>query len=187
MSKLWDIVKTVGSTVLSEAVPFGGVIVSAINAVAPDHLKLPENATGKQAQAVINQLTPEQQKGLVDMQFKFDITELKETNHTLRTMIESDAKNPHSTRPFIAKWSFITIAFCCVVLVITWAYGVWADKQDIVKAVNDSYMFVLSVTAPLATLLYAYFGILKQEHKNRLDAVNGFEGGGIVSKFLNRK
>jgi len=50
---------------------------------------------------------------------------------------------------------------------------------------------VLAVMAPLVTLLYAYFGVLKSEHKNKLDAAAGSAPApagiaGILSAVLKR-
>jgi hypothetical protein len=189
--KLWDIAKTVGSAALQVALPgTGSLIVGAVNELLPDDKKLPSGATGNDIAQAIGSLPPEQQASVMEKEFDVDITQIKESNSTVRVMLESDAKNPHSTRPYIAKHSFHTVAFVIVVTVSVWAYGVGIKDDGLVKAVMDGWPFVLAVIGPLVTLLWAYFGVLKQEHKNRLDAANGSSTpsglAGIISSVLRR-
>jgi hypothetical protein len=99
-------------------------------------------------------------------------------------MLEHDAKNPHSTRPYIAKHSFHTISFVIVITVSVWAYGVFTKQAELIKAVMDGWPFVLAVIGPLVSLLWAYFGILKQESKNKLDAANGVTTQGPLSAIF---
>ncbi len=172
--KLWDIVKTVGSAALQVALPgTGSLIVGAVNELLPDDKKLPEGATGDQAMTAIAGLPPEQQTSVMEKELDVTIEDIKQSHNTVRVMLESDAKNPHSTRPYIAKGSFHVVAFTTIVTISVWAYGVFVQNEGIVSAVMGGWQFVLAVTGPLVTLLWAYFGILKKEHKNKLDAANG--------------
>ena len=54
----------------------------------------------------------------------------------------------------------------------------------------EGWQFILAMIAPLVTLLWAYFGVLKTEHKNKLDAANGMSNpsgiAGILSTMLKR-
>lgn len=189
--KLWDIVKTVGSTALQVALPgTGSLIVGAVNELLPDDKKLPASASGNDISQAIGSLPPGQQASVMEKEFDVDITQIKESNSTVRTMLESDAKNPHSTRPYIAKGSFHVVAFAVIVAISVWAYGVFTDNSELVKSVMDGWQFVLAVIGPLVTLLWAYFGVLKQEHKNRLDAASGSSTpsglAGIISSIMRR-
>ena len=125
-------------------------------------------------------MPPADRAQLMERQFEVDITQIKETHSTVRTMLESDAKNPHSTRPFIALGSFWVVAFAVVITISVWAYGVFEGDEKMVKAVVDGWQFILAVIGPLVSLLWAYFGILKTEHKNRLNAAGGAPTGGLV-------
>jgi len=187
----WDIVKAVGSGVISSVVPGGGAILKIINSFLPDEKKLPYNATGNDVGAAIHALPPEAQASLMKKQFDVDITEIKESHSTVRTMLESDAKNPHSTRPYIAKGAFLVVAFSIIVIISLWAVSVFNNDVSTVKAVVDGWPFVLAVMTPFVTLLYAYFGVLKHEHKNRLIAAGGATPApsglaGILSAVLKR-
>mgnify|MGYP001139236814 FL=1 len=171
--KLMDILKTVGGGLISTMVPGGPAIVSMLNEVLPGDKQLPETATGAQAQAAISKLPPTEQAAVMSKEYDVDITQIKQSNETLRTMLESDAANPQSTRPYIAKHSFHVLALVTLTVIAAWAYGVFTAKAEIVKAVMGGWPFVLAVVAPFVALLRAYFGMLKAEHKNKLDAAAG--------------
>ncbi len=190
--KLWDIVKTVGSAALQVALPgTGSLIVGAVNELLPEDKKLLAGATGDDVNNAIASLPPEQQASVMEKEFDVSITQIKESNSTVRVMLESDAKNPHSTRPYIAKGSFHVVAFVVIVTISVWAYGVFIRDDDLVKTVMGGWQFVLAVIGPLVTLLWAYFGVLKQEHKNKLDAANGSSTpagiAGILSSIIKRR
>ena len=171
--KLWEIVKTVGTGIISTMVPGGPLIVGAINEFLPDDKKLPDNATGQQAQDAISTIPAADRAALMDKQFDVEITQIKESHSTVRMMLESDAQNPQTTRPYIAKQAFHVIAFSIIATTAMWAYAVLTDNVDMVKAIMDGWPFIVGVNGTLATLLLSYFGVLKQEHKQKLDAANG--------------
>jgi len=171
--KLWDIVKSVGSAVISTAVPGGPLLLSAVNAMLPDDKKLPPTATGSELEQTIQSLPPERRTELMDHEFEIDLTQIKESNSTLRAMLEADFKTPQSTRPRIALGSFRVVAASILLIVSVWAIGALTGNDKLVKVVTDGWPFILAVIAPLVTLLHAYFGVLKREHQNRLTAANG--------------
>ncbi len=190
--KLWDIVKTVGSAALQVALPgTGSLIVNTVNDLLPDDKKLPTGATGDDINSAIANLPTEKQAALMAKEFDVEITQIKEGNSTVRVMLENDAKNPHSTRPYIAKGSFHVVAFTIIVVVSVWAYGVLRGDEVLVTAVMGGWQFILATVGPLVTLLWAYFGVLKQEHKNKLDAANGASTptgiAGILSSIIKRR
>jgi len=184
-----DIVKTVGSGILA-AVPGGPLVLGAVNAFLPDDEKLPDTATANQVNSAMARLTPDQQAQIMTKEFEVDITQIKESYSTVRVMLESDAKNPHSTRPYIVKHSFHLVAIISLIVIIMWAYGVGTDNDVLVTAVMDGWPFVVAIISPFVVLLKAYFGILKQEHKNKLQAAGGITPepikgiAGIISNFL---
>ncbi|AAQ96494.1 hypothetical protein [Vibrio phage VP16T] len=181
MTNVWDIVKAVGSAVISEAVPGGGLVLDAINYFLDDDKKLPLTATGAQAQAAIKALSPEQQSALLAKQLDVKIEDIRQSHDTLRTMLDADKDNPQTTRPWIAKWAFVfTALFSGVVgAVVIGAYAYAVGKQDVelVKAIMDGWPFVLAVltavTGTFSLLLRAYFGMLSKEHECRVGAATG--------------
>ncbi|MBW1725993.1 MAG: hypothetical protein JRJ62_00145 [Deltaproteobacteria bacterium] len=189
--KIWDIVRNVGSGIIREVVPGGGLLVNAINEFLPDDKKLPSTATGNDINEAVVNLPPEQRVRVLEKEFDVDITQIKESNATVRAMLESDARNPQSTRPYIAKGAFNIVAFVVVVAVSAWSYGVFTGDTDMVDTVVNGWQFILAAIAPLVTLLWAYFGVLKTEQKNKLDAANGVSTqsvvSGILSAIVNRR
>lgn len=188
--KLWDIVKTVGSAALQVALPgTGSLIVGAVNELLPDDKKLPAGATGDDLNNAIASLPPEKQAHIMEKEFDVDITQIQESNATVRAMLAADTKTPHTTRPYIAKGAFHVVAFVTIVVISLWAYGAAVKDEALVTAIMGGWQFVLAVIGPLVTLLWAYFGILKQEQRNRLNAATGSTTGGlsgIISNILKR-
>lgn len=174
MTNLWDIVKTVGSTALQVALPgTGSLIVNAVNEFLPDNSKLPATATGSDTVTAIAQLSPEAQAEVMTKQFDVDIELIRQQYTTIQTMLTADATTPQTTRPYIAKQSFHVIAFCCVIAITVWTIGIFVKDTAMVTAVVNGWPFLLSVIAPLTVLLHAYFGVLRKEQQNKLNAANG--------------
>jgi hypothetical protein len=188
---LWSIVKTVGTGLISTMVPGGPLIVAGINAVLPADQQLPANATGQQAMDAIESLPPAEQAAVKKKQYDVEITQIKESHDTVRTMLTADATMPQSTRPYIAKGSFHVVAFVCVMTVSLWAYGILKADTKMVTTIVNGWPFLLAAIGPLVVLLHAYFGVLKTEQKNKLDAANGHSSpaglAGILSAFMGKK
>lgn len=171
---LWDIVKTVGSGLVSTMVPGGALIVGAVNAMLPDDQKLPEHATGIQVQTAVASMSSEDQASIMIQQFDVKKTDIKERHASNRAMLEAEAISPHTTRPYIAKHAFHVIAIVVLVVVGFWGYGIYkSPEEDIVLQVTSGWPFILSVIGPFVILLHAYFGVLKQEQRQKLEAANG--------------
>ena len=190
MSKIWDILKKVGSSVIENVVPGGSLVIDAVNAFLPDDSKLPATATGLQAYSAVMSLPAEQQAEVFNKQLDVDLTFIKESSATMQAMLTADATNPQSTRAKIAWWAFVfTAVFSGIVgAVIVWAYGFAIYKQDadLVKQVVDGWPFVLAiltaVTGTFSLLLRAYFGILQKEHEQKVAGATGnFKPGAIES------
>lgn len=189
---LWEIVKSVGATALNVALPgAGSAVLSVVNAVLGDDGKLPDDATGHDIDNALHKLPPEVRAKVMSKKFDVDITQIKESYSANKNMITEDAKSTHTTRPYIAKGSFQVVAFTIVTTVSTWTYGVIQENDSLVQTVMNGWPFILAVMGPLVILLHAYFGVLKQEHKNRLDAATGNKStgviGGILSKLIGGK
>lgn len=190
MSSLWDVVKTVGSQVIANVVPGGSMLMGVVNELLPDDKKLPAGATGDDVQTAINSLPAADRARIMEKEIDVDLTTIRESHSTLRTALEMDAANPHSTRPYIAKHSFHVIAFTTVVTISLWAYGIYKADTAMVDSIVDGWPFLLAAIGPLVVLLHAYFGVLKQEQKNKLDAAGGKSGpsgiAGIISAVLKK-
>lgn len=187
--KLWDIVKTVGSSVISNAVPGGSLIVDGINALLPDDKKLPVDATGDQVSNAISQLPPEQQAKVLTKEYDVKLEQIKQSHGSLQTMLEANAQSTHTTRPKIAYQAFQVIAFSTVSVVFAWCFAVISGNTEMVDTVERSWLFILGVIGPLVTVLHAYFGVLRDETKDRFNAAQGHKVdsvGGFIGKLLKR-
>lgn len=171
--KLWDIVKNVGSGIIRNAVPGGGLLIDVVNDFLPADKKLPSSATGEDVRSVVDSLPPDKKAELLGREFDVDMTQIKESNSTVRAMLDADTKNPHTTRPYIAKHAFHVIALTITTVISLWAYGVGSGRVELVKTLMEGWPFILAAIGPMVTLLWAYFGVLKTEHKDRLDAARG--------------
>lgn len=189
--KLFDIIRKVGGGIISTVIPGGGAILGVVNAFLPSDKRLPSNATGADAAVAMAGLTSADRLKLEAKEFDVDITQIKESHSTVRAMLEADNANPHSTRPRIALGSFYVIAVIDIVAIGVWAYGVVTGNDTMVKAVMEGWQFILAMNAPLVTLLWAYFGVLKAEHKNKLDAANGSSTPsgitGLISSLISKR
>lgn len=182
--KILDIVKKVGLGIVREVVPGGGLLVDAVNELLPDDKKLPSNATGRQIGEAVASLPPDQRAAVIEKEFDVEITEIKESHSTVRAMLEHDAANPHSTRPAIARGAFQVVTAVTLIIVSVWAVGVLTDNAELVAAVMDGWPFVLSTVAPFVVLLQAYFGVLKQENRDKLQAASGSSPVGGIAGIL---
>jgi len=171
--KLWDVVKSVGSSVIREVVPGGGILVDAVNEFLPDDQKLPNNATGKDVDKALASLPADQRARIMEKEFDVDITQIRQSNETVRAMLAADATTKHTTRPYIAKHAFHVVAFAVIATVSAWWIGVVTSDETMVDAITNGWPFILSVIGPFVVLLRAYFGVLRDEDRNRMSAASG--------------
>lgn len=178
--KLLDILKQVGKGVIKSVIPGSGILFAVNDAIKGNGPRLPDDATGDDVSRAISSLSLDDRASLLNHEFDVKLEEHK----TLQTMLSADAIMPHTTRPYIAKQAFHVIAFSIVVIVFMWAVGVATSDETMILAVMDGWPFVLAITAPLVVILQAYFGVLKTEEKNRLDASNGVSHAEGLGAFI---
>jgi hypothetical protein len=181
--KLLEILGRVGSSIIKEVVPGGGLIIEAVNAFLPDDKKLDTKSTGSDISNAVASLPPEAQAQLLNKKFDIEITQIKESYDTVRAMLDSDAQNPQSTRPKIALGSFQLVRIVLLTVVALWAYGVASADEVLVKTVMDGWTFIAVLIGTPTTVLLAYFGVLKAEHKQRLNAATGNKEVGILGSL----
>ncbi len=184
---LLNILTAAGTAVLDTLVPGAGNIIAAVNAVLPDDKQLPGKATGNQVSQALDILSPEQRVNVLDKHFKVDISTINARQAALTTMLVQDATSTQTTRPKIALGSFYLLAFLCSVIIIGWFSAIMLHDNDLVKSIVAGWPFVLGIIGPFTALLRAYFGILKTEHRDRLDSVSGQKTGLLATILKNRK
>lgn len=188
---LWDIVKTVGTGIISNVVPGGAAIMGVVNEFLPDDAKLPVNATGQQVQDAMASIPADQRALLMDKQFDVEITQIKESHDTVRTMLTADATMPQTTRPRVILGMYRVVSFTIIVTVSLWAFAVAMRDEEMVKTIMDGWPFIVGVITPFLVVIRTYFGILKQEQQNKLDASGGIATApsglaGILSAVLKK-
>ena len=174
--KLKTLLTNAGSMALNALIPGS---VGLINAVLPADAKLPETATGKDAETLIRSL-PEYQELLE--------TEITAAHESLNTALMADAMCAHTTRPFIAKWTFIMLAVITLMITTVWCHAVVNQQADVIAAIVDGWPFLSALLWPFTALLLGYFGILRKENQNKLNAANGFDvQRGILDSLLSKR
>ena len=186
---LGDILKTVGSGLIKTLVPGGGMIIDVVNGFLPDDKKLPNDATGEQAQSAINGLPPEQRASVLEKEYDVKIEQIKQSYGALNTMLSANAKSTHTTRPKIAYQAFQVIAFSTISVISAWSFAVVTGNVNMIAKIESSWLFVLGVITPLVTVLHAYFGVLRDETKDRFNAAQGHKVdpvSGLIGKLFKR-
>ncbi len=187
--KLKAIIKKIGKGIIKEVVPGGGLFLAAVNEFLPEESKLTSSSTGEDLARAAENLPPSIEEKLLEMEFDLDKTWMVESHDSNRTMLVQDAINPHSTRPYIIKHSFHLVAGISLLVIFTWMGCIIAGKETLVTTVQNGWPFVAAILAPFITLMMAYFGVLRREHKDKLDASNGIqtEQPTNIIPFLNKK
>lgn len=188
--KLWDIIKNVGGAALQVALPgTGTLIVEGINALLPDDEKLPVDATGDQIGDAIGKLPPEQQSQVLMKEYDVKKEQIVQSYSALKTMLEANGKSTHTTRPKIAYQAFQVIAFSTISVVSVWCFAVVTGNVAMIETIERSWLFIFGVITPLVTVLHAYFGVLRDETKDRFNAAQGHKVdpvGGLIGKLFKR-
>ena len=162
--KLKEIALKVGSGLIRDMVPGGGLLLDGVNALLGDGDKLGPDATGDD----LLKLPPQ----VLEKQYDVQIEQIRESHETARTMLQVESVSTHTTRPRIALGAFHVVAAVSLIAVAVWASAVLRKDVDTLKVVVDGWPFLLAVIGPFVGWLNRYFGILKDEHRNRLDAVS---------------
>ena len=179
--------KTAGAAALTTVFPAAAPVLAAVNKFLPDDQQLPATATGDQVKDAISALPADKRAEVMAMQFDVEKVNIQESHQTARAMFQADENSKHTTRPKIALGAFRVVSFVAILIVSVWAVAVLTGKQDLAKTIQDGWPFVLAVIGPFVGWLNRYFGILKLEHQNRLNAANQqpIQGGiaGLISAF----
>ena len=165
MASLEDILKTVGSAALSMTPPYGPMALTLINAALPADKKLPETATAKDAESALDSLPAAEKASLME-------TTIKAQHDSLQAMLIAESNSQHTTRPFIARGCFQVYSACTLIFTGIIAYAVGQSEHPL-NELQNLWPLVMGLYAPFPAVLYAYFGMLKKEHENRLNAANG--------------
>lgn len=146
--------------------------IKLVNAFLPDDKKLATTSTGADVLAVYDGLS-DSQRSTVDAQAEIELAHLVHGHDTLQTMLQSDARNPHSTRPKIVLGCFWVLAISTEAIIALWAYAVIVRDDLLVTAIMNGWPMIIALLAPFATVLLSYFGNLVKEQANKYAAASG--------------
>lgn len=187
---LGDILKTVGTGLIASiAGPAAPLIIAGINGFLPGDKQLPNNATGEQAQSAIDELSPELRASVLEKQYDVKIEHIKQSYGALNTMLSANAQSTHTTRPKIAYQAFQVIAFSTISVIAVFCFAVVTGNVEMIEVIKGSWLFIFGVITPLVTILHAYFGVLTNESKDRLNAAQGHKVdpvSGLIGKLFKK-
>lgn len=163
--KLKEILKMAGGAALSSVPPYGPLALSLINAVLPDDKKLTESSTAQNAESALNEIPEANRNSLLE-------TTVKAEHNTLQAMLLAESNSQQTTRPRIALGCFQIYSACTLIFTVIIAYAVGQSEQPL-NELQNLWPLAMGLYAPFPAVLYAYFGMLKKEHENRLNAANG--------------
>ena len=170
--KLGDILKKVGSTIIRNVVPGGGLIVDVVNSFLPFDKKLPEDATGEQIDQAVKTLTPEQQSQIYMKEIDVELAEISSWTQVQGSLADAD-KAGASTRPRIALMMAYIVGFVVLAFSSMWIVAIFRDQVEMIKRLADSWPLMLTIIATPTALLRAYFGMRSKEKKERYGAAVG--------------
>jgi hypothetical protein len=176
--KLKDILKSVGSAVIRNVIPGGGVVIDAVNAMLPDDKKLPNDATGEQVKHAVDSLPPDQAAMIMAKELDVEIEQIRSWAQIQDSLAKADASGS-STRPWIAKLMAVAVFITIMTVIAAWASAMLNQYTDVLKQIKDSWEFLAIVLAIPSALLRAYFGMRTKEKQARYSAASGQELGGI--------
>ena len=189
--RLKDILKKVGTGIIKEAIPGGGMLMGAVNELLPTSKQLNPDARGDELEAVIDSLPAAEKAKVLAKEFDVDIEYIKESGASNRAMLEAEMNSKHTTRPLVIKLFALIVSGITVYIVYIWGGAIVGGKTALVLAIGNGWPMILALCAPFFVVINAYFGILRKERQNKLDAANGNPTGSmastLISGFLNRK
>ncbi len=183
---LGDILKTVGSGLIKTLVPGGGLLIDAVNGFLPDDKKLPNDATGQDAQNAINTLTPEQKASVLNKEYDVEIEEIRGFTDRFKAMAEVDASG-NTTRPQIAKMMAQVVCFTIIVIVSMYAFAITSHDAEMIRAINEGWPMLTAIIATPTALLRAYFAMRTKEKQHKYEAATGVKPqANLISALIGR-
>ena len=170
--KLGSVLAKVGSAIFKSVVPGGGLIVDMINGFLPDDKKLPNDATGEQISSGVMAIPPDQRAQLLSKEIDVELAEINSWTQIQGSLAEAD-KSGASTRPRIAMMMAWIITLSILAFSSILVVAIARNHVDMVKALADGWVLMLTIIATPTALLRAYFGMRSKEKKSRYGAATG--------------
>lgn len=167
-----EILKTVGSGLISTLVPGGSAIIEGINAFLPVDKKLPENSTGIQAQNAISNLSPEVQQQVLTKKYDVKVEEIRGFTDRFKAMAEVD-KTGNTTRPAIAMMMAKIISFAVIAIISVFTVAVINNDTAMIKSIVDGWPFIVAILGTPTALIRSYFAMRTKEKQQKYEAATG--------------
>lgn len=161
-----------GEAVVSAVVPGGVAIVELVNSFLPDDKKLPASATGNQVDMAIKTLPPDQQASIMLKEMDVEMADIQSWTGIVSSLAGADGVGS-STRPTIAVMMACTVCAAIWIFVFAWSWAIYNDKTSTLMQLSNSYLMLTALLATPTALLYAYFGMRKEEKLARYGAAMG--------------
>ena len=160
--------KSVGVGLLASN-PAGAAALSMVNMFLDDDDKLDvTTATAKDAELVIDNLPADSRERLLTAQINLKVEEERGRTSRYEAMCAADGQETRAKIVMIAMWSLTALTF----LFLLFAGWVYTEKGAAVAFSTPMVAFFLSLTAPYAYVVRAYFGDLRSETKSRHAAID---------------
>lgn len=178
-----NILKDIGIGLISES-PIGKIAIPVINAFLPGDKKLPLNATGEDAQALIKDLPPEQRTQIELAEISLEKADIEGQTKRYEAMCNADGQETRAKLVNKAMNSLILLSFMFVCF-IGWVY---IDKgaEDAFSPAMIGVFF--SVTGVFAYVVRSYMGDLRVETKSRHATIDTKQQpGSLLTNFIASK
>lgn len=172
--KIKEVLKAAGSIALDVFAPGAREL---INQVLPDSKKLPETATGADAEHNLQWADPDQRATLMERELALQVAQEEGWTARYQAMCQADGQ---SSRAKIALR--MANVLCLEIVAFTaWAF-VYPDNMT-----NPALWTVFAtLTGVPAALLGKYFGELRREQRNRQESLGAPTAVGVVGSLVNR-
>ena len=183
--KLLDILKTVGSGLISE-LPLGGTILGMVNGFLSDDNKLPNNATGQQAQTAIDTLSSTDKANVLSKEYDVQIEEIRADVSMFQALCEVD-KTGNTTRPEIALDMSKIICFSVIAIVSLYCVAIGTGNEDMIQSIVSGWPFIVAVLGVPAGIVNSYFGKRTKEKQQKYQAASGVSAPlGILASLFKK-
>ena len=177
---LGNILKKVGSTIIRDLVPGGGLIIDLVNGFLPKDKALPITATGTEIQTAVDALPPEKRMELMSKELDVEIAEAQEWTKTMSVLADVD-KVGASTRPKIALMMAWVVIYAEIIAVSAWG---WAVVINETMSLESSWPLIVAILATPVALLRAYFAMRSRDKRSRYELAGAPKSMGVIENII---
>ncbi len=181
--KLGQILTKIGKGVIKDVVPLAGTVFDIVEEFTGEKYDR-ETTTGQDLLKACNGLSSDAQAQIFSKELDVEIVQEEEWTKRFQALNQAD-ESGKTSRPKIAL--MIAYSVCIPVNLFSIALFIVTlmGKPEMVKALSDCALIVLSLIGPLLTVLYGYFGMRRDEKKARYNLAAGQSSPlGVIGKMV---